>query len=155
MILKIIIIIIMLIGLYCTAFPKLSGTLIILAAAIAYWLLTGFITYQLWLVYMIIGLALVAEIGGRMLRIYLTQHEGVTRTFSTDTTVGNIAGLIVADAILGPFTGTVLWELMVGKNLFPRWTTVSKVLKKLAMVALMRFICANIMVFIVIKYIFL
>ncbi|GBG55078.1 hypothetical protein SPFL3102_01049 [Sporomusaceae bacterium FL31] len=155
MILKIIIIIIMLIGLYCTAFPKLSGTLIILAAAIAYWLLTGFSTYQLWLAYMLIGLAFVAEIGGRMLRIYLTQHEGVTRTFSTDTTVGNIAGLIVADAILGPFTGTILWELMVGKNLFPRWTTVSKVLKKLAMVALMRFICANIMVFIVIKYIFL
>jgi uncharacterized protein YqgC (DUF456 family) len=154
-ILKIIIIILMLAGLYCTAFPKLSGTLIILAAAIAYWILTGFITYQSWLLYLLIGFAFVAEIGGRVLRIYLTQHEGVTRSFSTDTTVGNIAGLIVADTILGPFTGTVLWELMVGKNLFPRWTTVSKVLKKLAMVALMRFICANIMVFVVIKYIFL
>lgn len=145
----------MLTGLYCTVFPKLSGTLIILAAAIVYWLLTGFITYQPWLVYLLIGLAFVAEIGGRVLRSYLTQHEGVTRTFSTDTTAGNIAGLIVADAILGPFTGTVLWELMVGKNLFPRWTTVSKVLKKLAMVALMRIICANIMVFVVIKYVFL
>lgn len=155
MILKITFIIMMLAGLYCTVFPKLSGTLIILTAAIAYWILTGFITYQPWLLYLLIGLAFVAEIGGRVLRIYLTQHEGVTRSFSADTTVGNIAGLIVADAILGPFAGTALWEIMVGKNLFPRWTTVSKVLKKLAMVALMRFICANIMVFVVIKYIFL
>jgi uncharacterized protein YqgC (DUF456 family) len=145
----------MTIGLYSTLFPKIPGTLVILGTAVLYCFLTDYITYQSWLIYALIFLCGLAEVGGRILRIYLTRREGVTRVFSTDTTVGNIAGLIVSDAILGPATGTILWELMVGKTLFPRWTTVSKVLSRLAAVAFLRISCGGIMIFIVVKYIFL
>lgn len=153
--LKLCVMIILVSGLYCTVFPRIPGTLVIFSGAVVYWSLTGFITYQPWLLYMLAAIAATAEIGGRALRVYLTGRESVTRTFSTDTTVGNMAGLIASDAILGPATGTILWELLVGKALFPRWTSVARVLKRLMLVAALRFICGLIMIFLIMKYAFL
>ncbi|MEG6585590.1 DUF456 family protein [Dendrosporobacter sp. 1207_IL3150] len=155
MLLKLAVILIMVIGLYSTLFPRIPGTVIILFGSILYGFATDFMTYQTWILYVLISLVLIAEVGGRSLRKYLTQHERVTRSFSTDTTAGNLGGLIVSDAILGPVAGTILWELIVGKNLLPRWTTVARVLKRLALVAFIRFTCANIIIFLTIRYIFI
>ena len=155
LVLKLGVMIIMVIGLYCTVFPRIPGTLIIFTGAAAYWWFTGFVTYQPWLAYVLIAAVAVAEAGLRALRAYVTGREDVTRTFSTDTTVGNMAGLIVSEAILGPSAGTILWELLVGKALFSRWTSVAKILKRLILVAVIRFCFGLVMIYLIIEYVFL
>jgi len=154
-IIKFIIVLMMMIGLMGTLSPRFPGTLLILAGAFLYGLITDFVTFQNWIVLALGILVLVAEIGGRVLRIYLTQNFRVSRIFSTDTTAGNIGGLVVTDALLGPVIGTILWEFIVGKTLFPRFDTIIKVLTRLFVAAGIRYICGVIMMFLIIEYIFL
>ncbi|MPN60696.1 hypothetical protein SDC9_208427 [bioreactor metagenome] len=143
----------MFIGLFFTLSPRLPGTLIIVGAAFFYSALTGFSAYSSWLIISLLFLTLLAEIGGRVARTYLTKGFKVPILFSTDTTAGNLAGIVASDALFGPLLGTVIWELIVGKTLLPRLDTVFRVLSRLALVALIRFGCGLIMVVLISKYI--
>lgn len=153
MVLNFVAFLVMFIGLFFTLSPRLPGTLLILGVAFFYSALTGFSATSPWLIISLIFLTLLAEIGGRVTRIYLTKGFGVPIIFSTDTTVGNLAGIVASDALFGPLLGTVIWELIVGKTLLPRLDTVLKVLSRLALVALIRFVCGITMVVLITKYI--
>jgi uncharacterized protein YqgC (DUF456 family) len=153
LILKISILVIMLIGLVCTLAPALCGTLIILAAAGIYVSIIGFSVFPLGIMLALCVLVVIAEIGGRCLRIYLTHNSEDTREYSVNTTVCNIAGIIVADAFLGALVGITIWELVVGKALLPRFDDISKVLNSLMLVAVLRFLCGIVMFILICKYI--
>lgn len=153
LILKIIILLIMLIGLMCTLAPALRGTLIILVGAGIYVSILGFNAVSLGIILTLCTLTLIAEIGGRWLRIYLTQNSEVSREYSVNTTICNVAGIVVADAFLGALVGITVWELVVGKALLPRINNVSKVLGSLMLVASLRFLCGIIMFILICNYV--
>jgi uncharacterized protein YqgC (DUF456 family) len=152
LILKISILIILFIGQVCTLAPALYGTLIILVAAGIYASIIGFSIFPLGGILSLFLLVIIAEVGGRWLRIYLTQDAKVSREYSVNTTVCNVAGIIVADAFLGALVGITIWELVVGKALLPRFENVGKVLVSLTLVAALRFLCGIIMIIIIYKY---
>lgn len=141
------------IGLLLTLTPRLPGTLIIAGSAFFYGVFTEFRTFGLWITQILLMLVVIAEIGGRVLRRLLTKHCLVSPVYSTDTTAGNFAGILASDAIFGPVIGTAMWELIVGKTLFPRWNSILKVLMRLAVSAALRFICGVIMIILISKYI--
>jgi uncharacterized protein YqgC (DUF456 family) len=151
--LKFLTLLIMLAGLAMTLAPRLPGALLILAAAACYGAFTGFAGGDMWLWAALTTLATVAEVGGRVLRIVLTGKYDVSREFSVNTTAGNLGGILAADAMLGPVAGLLVWELVAGKTLAPRWDAVLNVLIRLAAVSALRFICALIMIVLVMLYV--
>jgi len=152
LIIKFIIIVIILIGLICTLAPKLHGALIILLAAVVSTIIIDVGLLPLWVPVSLLVLTLVAEVGANGLRLFLTRHSEVSRIYSVDTTVCNLAGIVVSDALLGPLIGMTIWEVLVGKTLFPRLDSIGKILRRLIWTALLRLICGLIMIFIVVKY---
>ncbi|WP_425061199.1 DUF456 family protein [Sporomusa carbonis] len=145
----------MLIGLLCTASKRFPGTLIILFGATLYGVITGFVTFTPVIAIILTVLAVVAEVGGRVLRIYLTQRYSVSRMFSVNSTVSHFAGMLASDVLLGPILGLVVWELIAGKTLIPRTDTISQILFRLAGVAMLRFVCGLTMIVLIIIYIFI
>lgn len=152
LIIKFIIMVMLFLGLLCTLAPRLHGTVIILATAGVYALILGIHLFPLWVAESLLLVTLVAELGANGLRFFLTRHSEVSRVYSVNTTVCNVAGIVVADAFLGALIGMTLWEVLVGKNLFPRLDSMSKVLVRLIITALVRLICGLIMIIIVVKY---
>lgn len=152
LLLKITVILIMLIGLALTLLPRLPGTLVILGAAVLYIGVTG-TAAPAWVAAALAVLAFAAEVGGRMLRLYLTRRYSLSRVFCVNSTVGNIGGILAADALLGPVLGLLAWEFFAGKTLAPRWDTVGKVILRLAAVATVRFGCGILMIVLVFVYI--
>lgn len=147
------VLLIMFIGLYCTLSPRMPGTLIIIGAAFFYTAIKGYPMVEPWVAYSLVLLVVLAEVGGRLARIYWTKGFRISMEFSSDATAGSIAGVIASDALFGPMLGTVIWELIVGKTFVPRWDTISQVLKRLAIVALLRFLCGVVMVLLIVSYI--
>jgi len=152
LIIKFIIILIMLIGLMCTLAPRLHGTVIILLAAGVYAVFTGVSILPLWVAVSLLILTLVAEVGANGLRVFLTRYSEVSRIYSIDTTVCNLAGIVVSDALLGSLIGMTVWEVLVGKTLFPRLDSIGKVLVRLIVIAVLRLICGLTMIIIIVKY---
>lgn len=152
LLLKIAIILIMLVGLTLTLMPRLPGTLVILGAAVLYLWAAG-ATAPPWVVAALVVLVFTAEVGGRLLRLYLTRRYSLSRIFCVNSSVGNIGGILAADALLGPVLGLVVWEFFAGKTLAPRWDTVGRVLLRLAAVATVRFGCGLLMIVLVLVYI--
>jgi uncharacterized protein YqgC (DUF456 family) len=152
LIIKISIMLIMLIGQLCTLAPNFYGTVIILTAAGIYAFILGF-NLPLWVLLALLTLVAVAEVGARGLRFYLTKDYKVSRMYSVNTTVCNLTGVVVADALLGPLLGVVIWELVVGKALVPHIESISKVLVRLTILAALRFMCGIIMIIIICNYI--
>lgn len=153
LIVKISIMLIMFIGQLCTLAPKFYGTVIILAAAGIYASIFGFSNVPLWVILVLVALVVVAEVGARGLRIYLTKDYKVSKTYSVNTTVCNLAGVVVADALLGSLMGVTIWELVVGKALVPHIESISKVLVRLIIVAILRYMCGIIMIIIICNYV--
>ena len=106
-----------------------------------------------WVAAALAVLAFAAEVGGRMLRLYLTRRYSLSRVFCVNSTVGNIGGILAADALLGPVLGLLAWEFFAGRTLAPRWDTVGKVILRLAAVATVRFGCGILMIVLVFVYI--
>lgn len=153
MLLKITAILIILAGIALTLFPRYPGTLLVLAGAVFYGLFAGFGGFSGELVAALLSLAAVAEIGGRWLRVLLTAKFPFTAAFCSASTAGNIGGIIAADAVIGPVAGLAAWEALAGKTLSPHWSTVSRVLIRLAAVAALRFLCALVMFVLIMIYI--
>lgn len=151
---KLPILIIMLLGLAATLVPKVPGTLIIFGAALLYIFLPGNENVPLWLIGLLSVIVIIAEIGGRWLRISLTKCYHLTRLFSSNASVGNIASVVAADALLGPVLGILLWELVAGKTFSPRLNTVAKVIVRLVIAAMFRFLCGLVMIILVLLYLF-
>jgi len=152
LIINFMIILIMFIGLICTLAPRLYGTVIILVTAGVYALIIGVSVFPLWVAVSLSMLTVVAEIGANGLRVLLTRHSEVSRAYSVDTTVCNLAGIVAADALLGSLVGMTIWELLVGKALLPRLDSIGKVLVRLIATAVLRLNCGLIMIIIVVKY---
>jgi len=153
LIINFMIILIMFSGLMCTLAPRLYGTVIILVATGVYAVITSVSVFPLWVAVSLLMLTLVAEVGANGLRVFLTRHYEVSRIYSIDTTVCNLAGIVVADALVGSLIGMTIWELVVGKALLPRLDSIGKVLVRLIAAAVLRLICGWIMIIIVVKYI--
>ena len=154
MLLKLVVTLIMLTGLLLTLAPRIPATVVILVGALLYRFITGLSGVPGWVWLSLIFLVVLAEIGGRLLRVWLTRQFSLTNRFSTDSTVANIGGIMVADAILGPALGLIVWELFVGKTLQSKWDTIGKILVRLAVVAVLRFICGLAMIIIIAIFIF-
>ncbi|MDT8901021.1 DUF456 family protein [Anaeroselena agilis] len=152
LVLKIAVILGMLAGLTLTLMPRLPGTLFILGAAIVYLWVAG-ATAPPWIMAALVVLSFTAEVGGRLLRIFLTRRYSLSRVFCVSSSVGNIGGILAADALLGPVLGLLAWEFFAGKTLAPRWDVVARVLLRLAAVATLRFGCGLLMVVLVLVYI--
>ena len=152
LLLKLTVILIMLVGLTLTLLPRLPGTVVILGAAVLYIGAAG-TDAPSWVAAALAVLAFAAEVGGRMLRLYLTRRYSLSRVFCVNSTVGNMGGILAADALLGPVLGLLVWEFFAGKTLAPRWDTVGKVILRLAAVATLRFGCGILMIVLVFVYI--
>jgi uncharacterized protein YqgC (DUF456 family) len=152
LLIKLAVLLLMLVGLMLTLLPRLPGTLVILGAAALYIGAAGG-DAPAWVVAALAVLSFTAEVGGRLRRLYLTRRYSLSRVFCVNSTVGNIGGILAADALLGPVLGMLVWELFAGKTLAPRWNTVGKVLLRLAAVAMVRFGCGLLMIVIVLVYI--
>lgn len=146
--------IIMMIGLLATVTNKIPGTVIIFGGALVYGSTTGFSTFEPWVVSILLALMSTAEVGSKILRSRLTQNYYLSRSFSRNSTAGNIAVLLASDIIFGPVLGTALWEMLTGKTFFPRWSTIGRVLSRLVAVAALRFTCGLAMIILITAYIF-
>lgn len=153
LLLKLVVILLMLVGLVFTMFPRLPGTLIILGSAALYMVTAGQAVFPAWVAGALIVISFAAEVGGRMLRLHLTRRFALSRVFCVNSTVGNLGGVLAADALLGPVFGLLIWELFAGKTLAPRWDTVGRVLIRLAAVAAFRFGCGLLMIILVLVYV--
>ena len=155
MIFKFSILIIILIGQLCTLAPKLHGTLIILGTSFIYALTLGlqFSESQVRIFSLLLIIMIVAEGGASFFRVFLTRNYNVSRNYSVNTIVCNLAGIIAADALMGALVGAILWEYLVAKALIPHIKSIGRVLLRMALVALLRFICGIIMIIIICKYI--
>lgn len=151
MFIQIIAVLLMLFGLVGTLFPKFHGAIIILWGTIGYILSAGLTEFSTRLLLGITGIAALAEISGKVLQSYLTKRYKVSPRFSTDTTVGNLAGIVVIEALFG-LLGTVVFEAIIGKTLLPRINTVAAVFIRLFVGAAFRFSCGLVMIFLVLKY---
>lgn len=152
MLVNFLITLIMLTGLFCTLTQKVPGTCLILLGAVLYVAFTGYVNVTPWLVTLLVFISIIAEIGGRALRIYLTRKYSVSRIFSVNCTATHFAGMLATNALLGPMLGLVVWELFAGKTLIPHGDAVKNVLLRLAGVALLRFACGITMIVIIQKY---
>lgn len=144
----------MLTGLMCTLLPRIPGTLIILAGALIYGYVTEFAAFKEWTIWSFVILATIAEIGGRIARNHLTRSFPFSPAFGSNVTVGNVGGIIVSDILLG-LLGLFIWQLAVGKNIFPRWDTISRILLRSSAAALLRFLCGFVMIFIFLFFVML
>lgn len=153
MLLKLVIVIIMVVGLGLTLLPRAGGTLVICGAVALYALAAGQAIVPSWLWVVLVSLAAVAEIGGRLLRVRLTRRFSLSRLFCLGSTVGNAGGILAADALFGPVLGLLVWELVAGKTLAPRWDTVGRVLLRLAAAAAVRFVCGLVMIILALLYV--
>lgn len=140
-------------GLTATLFPKLHGTVFILATAFAYGLFTNFQTFNHRLLATLTVLSVVAEVGSGWLRILLTKKYSLSRSFCVNSLVGNLGGVVAADCILGKTVGVVAWQLLAGKTFLPRVNTVMIVLVRLGAIAGLRLLCGFIMEWFIIIYI--
>ena len=153
LILKFTTLFIMLIGLVCTLAPRLYGTVIILMTAIIYAFVTEVSVLGSWVWSVLLLLTFLAEIIVRGLRIFLTRRYRVSRRYSVDTSICNVAGIVATSTLLGAFWGTAVWEILVGKTLLTRFAMISKILLRLLLMAGVRLLCGFIMVMIIMKYI--
>ena len=154
MILKVVVIFIMLIGLLGTLLPKVPGTLMIVGGAIIYSAFSG-VHFRSWLTAVLVVLMIIAEVGGRFLRYYLTYNSKVSLFYSANSTVGNAAGLIVANALFGPVIGLLIWEMLSGKTWTARSKEIAMVLIKAMSAAILKFFCGLIMIILILTYLFL
>ena len=152
--LKLAVTLIMLMGLALTLVPRFPGTVIILLGAALYGALTSFDTATPWLWTAMLLLVASAEVGGRLLRVVLTRKFNLSREFCANSTIGNVGGILAAEALLGPVIGLIVWELIAGKTLQPRWDTVAKILLRLTAVAALRFCCGFAMMLLTWLYLF-
>lgn len=155
MLVKFFVIFAMVTGLFCTVTVKLPGTAIILSASLFYGAVTNFITFTPVITGMLVGIFAAAEIGGRILRIYLTRNYPVSRVFSVNCVASHFSGILASNALLGPFLGLVVWELIAGKTIIPRGDTIGGVILRLAGVAGFRFLCGITMIILIHIYIFI
>lgn len=143
-----------LMGLVGTLVPRIPGLPLLFLAAIFYGAVHGFAAFTPAVTTALLLCLLAGELGGRWLRIHLTRRFEISRLYSTDSLVSSIAGAIIADALLGPWGGAVLWEILLGKSLLPSWHTSLRVVLRLVGAALWRFTCGLIMMVIIVSYIF-
>ena len=152
LIIKFVILLIMLIGLICTFGPRLYGTVIILLAAVLYAAAVDLSIFQTWAAAGLLMLTVVAELGVRGLRIFLTRRYDVSRSYSVNSVVCNIVGCIISGTLLGSLLGLTVWQGLASRVLYPRLDLVSKVLVRLLWTAVMRFLCGLTMIIIAVKF---
>jgi hypothetical protein len=99
------------------------------------------------------ALSMIAEGATRLLPTVLRKYFSVDVKFSVNTTVCNLAGIVIFCRFLGNFTGTLLWELIAGRLLLPRNDGMGWGLLILAGVAVLRVVCGFSMVILTIHYI--
>lgn len=143
---------IMFIGLTATLAPRLHGTVIILVVAIIYAVLIDTSVFQSWVGAALVLLTFLSEIGAGGSRIFLTRHYRVSRRYSIDTSVCNLAGIIITSAFFGSLLGTAIWEVLIGKTLIARFEMISKILMRLILMSWVRLICGFLMIMIIVKY---
>lgn len=140
-ILKTIVIFIMFCGALCTIAPKLHGIAIIFGAIILYGGFTKFASITPETLLLLTVLTIILETGSYLLRIYLNKRYPISQDFAINSSAGNLAGIIAADALVGSGQGIWLWELIAGKTTLPYIEIINKVLQKLAIIALLRVVC--------------
>lgn len=140
------------IGMICTIAPKLHGTVIILTAAAIYAIVMDMSIFQSWIGMLLLILTFIAEVGVQGVRRVLTRDYKVSRQYSTNTFICNLAGIIITSALLGIFSGVVVWEIIIGKTLMARLGIINKILIRLTLTAGVRLLCALFMMIIIAKY---
>lgn len=151
LVLEILIILWMLIGLGCTLSPQVPGTFLIFIAVNVYSLLKkpDIPDFFMWFM---TGLVVIVEIGCRLYRNSL--NSKCPPRLAVDIVVGNVAALVVCNALAGMAAGTFFWQAIVGRTVMPRLDTYFQVWTNLLLVAFLRFLCGGIMIFLAVKYLF-
>lgn len=144
-------ILLMLIGLAAILVPKFHGALIILAGCALYIANIGFSDFLILLLAGIAGIAFFIEISRVIVAHYLSNSFKTGPQLSTDTAAGNVAGIIVTDALFG-LLGTVAFETIISKTVLPRLNTMAKVFVRLAIGAVFRLVGGVVMIFLVLIY---
>lgn len=151
MLIQFIAILLMLIGLAVILIPKFHGAFIILAGCVLYIAAVGFSEFSMRLLFGIAGIAFIIEISKIIVAHYLTKSFKTAPKLSTDTAAGNIAGIVVTDALFG-LLGVVAFETIISKTVMPRLNTMAKIFVRLAIGAVFRLVCGVVMIFLVLKF---
>lgn len=109
-----------LVGLAGTVLPGLPGTLLIFAVALGYAWLTGFLEVPAKTLWILGGLAAVAQAGEALLGAASTRLAGASRRAAVGALVGALLGTLVfgpVGLVSGPFLGAFLAELIGGRDL--------------------------------------
>jgi uncharacterized protein YqgC (DUF456 family) len=144
-------ILLMLLGLAAILVPRFHGAFIILAGCALYIAGTGYLESSLRLLLVLAVIAVLIEISKVAVSQYLAKSFGVPPKLSTDTTAGNLAGIIVTDALFG-LLGTLAFETIISKTLLPRLNTFGKIFVRLAVGAVFRLAGGAMMIFLVLLY---
>ena len=136
---------IMLIGLFFTFMPKLPGNFIIFSVILFYGAITDFISFNLITIVTFSLLMLCGEVGTRWLRRKLTRKLVISPNFAANATAGNAAGMVASEAFMGS-AGWWVWQLIAGKNLFPRFDTIGQAFVKTGIAAAIRILCGLMMI---------
>lgn len=113
-------------GLTATVVLRAGGTTIIAASALFYRLLAGSNAIGDAAVLTIIYLSVAAEMLTVLLNIVARPNRAGPR--GSEILAGNLGGILVFDAILGPPFGLLMWQLMVREA----WTSIGKKAGKMA-----------------------
>lgn len=151
MLIQFIAILLMMLGLAVILIPKFHGAFIILAGCVLYNAGTGFSEFSLRLLGIIAVIAALIEFCKVITTYYLRRRFKTGPRLSTDTLAGNIAGIIVTDALFG-LLGTVAFETIISKTVMPRLNTMGKVIVRLAIGALFRLVLGTVMIILVLIY---
>ena len=141
------------IGILCTISPRLYGTIIIFFAATIYAIInhpTFVFSPVFWV---LLFLAVFAETVSKLLPLVMKRYFKISPEYSIDTTICNLAGVIMTSTVLGTILGGTLWELVIGKSALHSSDSISAALKTVSLVALLRTICGIIMVILIICYV--
>lgn len=144
-------ILLMLFGLVVILLPKFHGAVITLLGCILYTLNRGLNEGSQGLLLGLASIAVMIEISGIAVAPFLAKRYNVSTKLSADAVAGNIAGLVVTDALFG-LLGIVAFETIITKTLMPRLNTMGKVFIRLAVGAVLRVICGIVMVLLVLIY---
>lgn len=141
------------IGLLCTIFPNLYGTVLIFFGVTLYAISREIELLQSNYFYILLLLSFLAEGITWGISYHVKRKYQVSPYYSLDEKLCNAAGLVVFSTFFGSIAGAALWRGLISRGLLPHKEHVEVLFKVTIYVSFWRTLCAVIMSIIAIKYI--
>ena len=129
-------------GFIFCAGPRLPGIVTVAAGAAMYRLSQYDTSSGAFFWPVLIFAAAAGEVAARMVRRKLYRRLPLSLGFAADATAGGLSGAFVGSVVFGPVAGLVLWQVLAGKNLLPRWDSIYLALRASFLAGMFRYLAA-------------